>query len=310
MLCMKFSFRHGFSLILSTSNSLAIMAESFQICKSQELELRTQWKSQTPAAGSRPGSLQGQSDDQSRSSIYRHPGASLNIPLKPAKTCIRPGSQNHRGIRELSGWSTETCACSVTPDSLQLHDHKARLPSFVISWSLLKLKSIESGMHSQLIGTVVWGQISTTQVKKGLISLAGSSKSDHNTINSEAKNVQTTLSPTDTWNLTIADRTAAWWRKAVGSVCVCVCACVCVLGVALWNDNTEAGIKTQKIQGTSLVVQRLRLWAPKAEGPSSNPGQGTRLHTPQLRVHMPQRRSQIPQAAAKTWWVKETHFFF
>ena len=43
-------------------------------------------------------SLQSQSNDQSLSSIYRHPGAALNIPHKPGKTYIRPGRQKHRGI--------------------------------------------------------------------------------------------------------------------------------------------------------------------------------------------------------------------
>ena len=72
-------------------------------------------------------SLQSQSNDQSLSSIYRHPGAALNIPHKPGKTYIRPGRQKHRGIWALSGWSKETCACSVVSDSLRSHDHKARL---------------------------------------------------------------------------------------------------------------------------------------------------------------------------------------
>ena len=39
-----------------------------------------------------------------------------------------------------------------------------------------------------------------------------------------------------------------------------------------------------KIQGTSVVVQWLRLHAPKAGYPSSNPGQGTRSHMPQLKI--------------------------
>ena len=37
------------------------------------------------------------------------------------------------------------------------------------------------------------------------------------------------------------------------------------------------------ITGISLVVQWLRLHAPNAMGPDSIPGQGTRLHMPQLR---------------------------
>ncbi|TEA29089.1 hypothetical protein DBR06_SOUSAS10510046, partial [Sousa chinensis] len=47
----------------------------------------------------------------------------------------------------------------------------------------------------------------------------------------------------------------------------------------------------------SLVVQLLRLCAPKAGGPGSIPGQGARSHMPQIRVHVPQLR--IPHAATK-----------
>ena len=50
--------------------------------------------------------------------------------------------------------------------------------------------------------------------------------------------------------------------------------------------------------GTSLVVQRLGLHVPNAEGPSSIPGQGTRSHMLQLRVHMPQLK--ILDATTKT----------
>ena len=45
-----------------------------------------------------------------------------------------------------------------------------------------------------------------------------------------------------------------------------------------------------KIQGTSVVVQWLRLHAPKAGRPGSNRGQGTRSHVPRLKS---------PHAAAK-----------
>ncbi|TEA33197.1 hypothetical protein DBR06_SOUSAS8010046, partial [Sousa chinensis] len=38
------------------------------------------------------------------------------------------------------------------------------------------------------------------------------------------------------------------------------------------------------LQGTSLVVQWLRLCAPNARGPGSIPGQGTRTHMPQLKI--------------------------
>ncbi|TEA25426.1 hypothetical protein DBR06_SOUSAS11710014, partial [Sousa chinensis] len=47
----------------------------------------------------------------------------------------------------------------------------------------------------------------------------------------------------------------------------------------------------------SLVVQWLRLHAPKAGGQGSIPGQGTRSHMPQLRVHTSQLK--ILHAATK-----------
>ena len=43
-----------------------------------------------------------------------------------------------------------------------------------------------------------------------------------------------------------------------------------------------------RVQGTSLVVQRLRLHTPNAGVSSSIPGQGTRSHMLQLRVYMSQ----------------------
>ena len=48
-------------------------------------------------------------------------------------------------------------------------------------------------------------------------------------------------------------------------------------------------------QGTSLVVQWVRLCAPNAGGLGSIAGWGTRSHMPQLRVRMLQRRSHVPQ---------------
>ena len=47
-----------------------------------------------------------------------------------------------------------------------------------------------------------------------------------------------------------------------------------------------------KMKGTSMVVQWLRLHTPNAEGPGSIPGQGTRSHMLQLRVLMPQQQQQ------------------
>ena len=41
------------------------------------------------------------------------------------------------------------------------------------------------------------------------------------------------------------------------------------------------------VEGTSLVVQWLRLLAPNAGGPGSIPDQGTRFHTPQLKTTHP-----------------------
>ena len=58
-------------------------------------------------------------------------------------------------------------------------------------------------------------------------------------------------------------------------------------------------------QGISPVVQRLRLRTPKAGGPGSTHGQGTRSHMSQLRVCMPQRRSRTSCATTKIWlrWI-------
>ena len=52
---------------------------------------------------------------------------------------------------------------------------------------------------------------------------------------------------------------------------------------ALWDQY-------ENLEGpeTSLVVQRLRLRAPRAGGPGLIPGRGTRSHMLQLRVRMPQ----------------------
>ena len=47
----------------------------------------------------------------------------------------------------------------------------------------------------------------------------------------------------------------------------------------------------KRIQGTSLVVQWLRLHAPNAGGPGSIPSQGTRSHMPHLRNCLPQLKS-------------------
>ena len=51
-------------------------------------------------------------------------------------------------------------------------------------------------------------------------------------------------------------------------------------------------------QGTSLVVQWVRLCTSNAGGLGLNPGEGTRTYRMQLRVHMLQLK--IPHATAKT----------
>ena len=52
-------------------------------------------------------------------------------------------------------------------------------------------------------------------------------------------------------------------------------------------------------QGTSLVVQWLRLHFPNARGPDLIPGQGTRSHMVQIRSHILQVK--ILHATTKTW---------
>ena len=57
--------------------------------------------------------------------------------------------------------------------------------------------------------------------------------------------------------------------------------CIMTMSHQLKNVNKEI-----EIIGTSLVVQRLRLHAPNAEGQGSIPGQETRSHTSRLRACM------------------------
>ena len=47
------------------------------------------------------------------------------------------------------------------------------------------------------------------------------------------------------------------------------------------------------MEGPSLMIQWLGLHTPRAGGPGSIPGQGTRSHMPQLRVHMLQQRLNV-----------------
>ena len=69
-------------------------------------------------------------------------------------------------------------------------------------------------------------------------------------------------------------------------------------------------------QGTSLVVQWLRLCTPNAGDLGSTPGRGTRSHIPQLSVRMPQlkmlqQRFRVPQlrpGQIKTFYKKTSSF--
>ena len=60
--------------------------------------------------------------------------------------------------------------------------------------------------------------------------------------------------------------------------------------------------------GTSLVVQWLRLPTPNAGGLGSIPGQGTRLHMPQLKI--PHTTMKIPSAETKIQCSQINKFFF
>ena len=64
----------------------------------------------------------------------------------------------------------------------------------------------------------------------------------------------------------------------------------------------------EKLVGTSLLVQWLRLHTPNAGDQGSIPGQGTRSHMLQLRARMPQLKT--PQAATKTRHSQINNFFF
>ena len=48
-------------------------------------------------------------------------------------------------------------------------------------------------------------------------------------------------------------------------------------------DEVEGNMAIEVSEGTSLVVQWLRLCAPVSGGLGSIPGQGTRSHVPQIR---------------------------
>lgn len=63
----------------------------------------------------------------------------------------------------------------------------------------------------------------------------------------------------------------------------------------------------QRAQGTSLVVQWGRLFAPIVGDLDSIPGQRTRSHIPQPRVQMAQLK--IPKAATTIWSRQIKKFF-
>ena len=69
------------------------------------------------------------------------------------------------------------------------------------------------------------------------------------------------------------------------------------------TDSSSRSVSRVRGLGTSLVVQGLRLCAPKAGGPGSIPRQGTRSCLPQLKdlpTKIPHRTPKIPRAATKT----------
>ena len=58
--------------------------------------------------------------------------------------------------------------------------------------------------------------------------------------------------------------------------------------LARMPDSLLERLESEMRQGTSLVVQWLRLHTPNAGDPGSIPGQGTRCHMSQLSIYMPQ----------------------
>ena len=58
--------------------------------------------------------------------------------------------------------------------------------------------------------------------------------------------------------------------------------------------------RVSRHQGTSVVVQWLRLCSPSVGGSGLIPGQGTRSHMPQLK---------IPHATAKAWYSQINKYF-
>ena len=71
---------------------------------------------------------------------------------------------------------------------------------------------------------------------------------------------------------------------------------ICILAKPMTVSHDKLGITVEKDgQGTSLVIQWLRLCTPNAGGPGSIPAQGTRSSMPQLRARMRQQRSRVLQ---------------
>ena len=108
---------------------------------------------------------------------------------------------------------------------------------------------------------------------------------------------------TQPWELVLWE-SAPW--AGTGSLCnpwqVRIFSSLVCKQLILWLSWSSDGNKTwtsdkdleKCLAETSLVVQWLRLDAPKAGVPGSIPGQGTRSYILQLRVHMPQLKTLHP----------------
>ena len=89
------------------------------------------------------------------------------------------------------------------------------------------------------------------------------------------------------------------------------CFCLLLLSTSMYISCLVVCIL--KLSGDFPGLSGLRLHAPKAGGPSSIPGQGTRSHMLKLRTHMPQlkreREREILHASTKTWHNQINDFF-
>ena len=66
------------------------------------------------------------------------------------------------------------------------------------------------------------------------------------------------------------------------------------------NSPRHMPVKKELNLRTFLVVQWLKLYAPKAGGLGSIPGQGIKFHTPQLKVCMPQLKEKEKRSQAQS----------